>query len=241
VECTFIGNNVLSYSAHGCGGALIFSEGSSFTGCDFIENGMDETCIGAGLHVSSSTVTVTDCAFLRNWSGLSGGIHFIYGSGGTVSGCTFAGNATVWGACGAIGCYFGSNPTITNCTFADNEDDHIWCSDSSPTIEYSVLAFASPGLPVLCDQGTESPHVHHCFLCANAAGDTLCGGGCHDNITADPLFCDRAGENYTLCENSPCLPGATWPSLVGAHGQGCPPCESATEPTSWGAIKAIYR
>ena len=33
----------------------------------------------------------------------------------------------------------------------------------------------------------------------------------------------------------------TWPSLVGAHAQGCPPCGSAVKPRSWGAIKAIYR
>jgi hypothetical protein len=168
-------------------------------------------------------------------------MHLTSGASGTVSGCTFAGNVTDWGACGGVSCYLSSNVTITGCTFADNEDVHIWCDGSSPTIEYSVLAFATVGLAVICDQGIETPHIHHCFVCANAGGDTLCGGNHHDINNSDPLFCDRAGEVFTLCENSPCLPGATWPQLVGAHGQGCPPCESAVEPTSWGAIKALYR
>jgi parallel beta-helix repeat protein len=191
--------------------------------------------------VIASDITVTDCLFIGNVAGQSGAAHYTDGSGGTISGCTFAGNVGSWSACGGIDCVFSSNPTITNCTFVDNEDDHIWCDDSSPTIEYSILAFAKVGRAVVCDQGIENPHVHHCFVCANAAGDTLCGGNCHDIDYSDPLFCDRENGVLTLCENSPCLPGGTWPSLVGAHGQGCPPCESAVEPTTWGAIKALYK
>lgn len=241
VECTFTGNNVLNYSAHGCGAALIFSDGATFTSCDFIENGTVEVSIGAGLNVDGCEITVTDCAFLRNRAGTGAGIYFTYASGSTVSGCTFAGNVTEWGTGGGISCMFGSDPTITNCTFTDNEDYHIWCSDASPTIEYTILAFASPGVPVYCAEGSETPHIHHCFVCANAGGDTLCGSTWHDIDTSDPLFCDRENEDFTLCANSPCLAGETWPQLVGAHGAGCPPCESATEPTSWGGIKALYR
>ena len=239
--CDFIGNNLLSYGNEGGGAGVIFSSGVVFTGCTFEENGTTQTIIGAGLHVSASDITVTDCVFMNNVAGQSGGAHFTEGSSGTVSGCTFAGNVTDWGAAGGIGCVLGANPTITNCTFVDNEDYHVWCSGSSPTIEYSILAFALIGGAVSCSQGTETPHIHHCFVCANAGGDTLCGGNFHDIVNSDPLFCNRANEEFTLCENSLCLPGATWPSLVGAHGQGCPPCESATEPKSWGAIKAIYR
>ncbi len=240
-NCVFIGNNLLNFSSEGGGVALSFCSGPVFTGCTFRENGTTVTIVGGGLYVGASDITVTDCAFIDNVGGASGGAHFIYGATGTVSGCTFAGNVTEWGAGGGISCVFSSNPTIANCTFVENQDYHIWCQESSPTIEYSILAFAPVGNPVYCDQGTETPHMHHCFVCANAGGDTLCGGNYHDIDYSDPLICDRANEEFTLCENSPCLAGATWPSLVGAHGQGCPPCESATEPTSWGAIKAIYR
>jgi hypothetical protein len=239
--CTFVGNNVLNYGNEGGGAALTFSDGAAFAGCAFVGNGAAMAVVGGGLYVGSSAVTVTDCEFLDNVAGNGGAMDFAWEAGGTVSGCTFAGNTTVWGACGGVACYTNSNPTIINCTFADNRNDHIWCQESSPTIEYSILAFASPGLALRCTGGTETPHVHHCFLCMNAGGDTLCGENYHDIEYADPLFCDRAGGEFTLCENSPCLPGETWPSLVGAHGDGCPPCESGTEPTSWGAIKAIYR
>jgi len=241
VGCTFTGNDVLNYSSHGCGAAVTFSDGAAFTGCSFIENGTVLSAIGGGLSLASTDITITDCNFMGNRAGLGGGAYFASGSNGSVSGCTFANNVSTWGASGGISCYSNSNPTITNCTFVNNQHDHIWCDGSSPTIEYSILAFAITGSPVYCDQGTETPHIHHCFVCANAGGDTLCGGNFHDIDNSDPLFCDRDNEKFTLCENSPCLPGVTWASLVGAHGQGCPPCESATEPMSWGAIKALYR
>jgi hypothetical protein len=241
IGCDFIGNNILNYGNEGAGAAVIFADGCTFTQCTFTENGTASSPVGGGLHAASSEITVTDCTFLNNVSGSSGGAHFTFGSSGTVSGCTFAGNASGWGACGGISCVLSSNPTITNCTFADNEYYHIWCDESSPTIEYSILAFALVGGVINCDEGTETPHIHHCVVYGNASGDALCGGNFHDIVNSNPLFCDRPNENFTLCENSPCLPGATWPELVGAHGQGCGSCENAVLPTTWGAIKAIYR
>jgi hypothetical protein len=242
MRCEFIGNNLLDYGKGGGGAAVAFTSGATFTDCIFRENGTTETIVGAGLHVSAAEVTITDCEFVGNIAGSSGGAHFTDGSSGTVTGCTFAMNVTTWGSAAAgLDCVFASNLTITNCTFVDNQGDHIWCSQSSPTIEYSIMAFSTVGAPVRCKQGAETPHIHHCILCTNAAGDTLCGGNHHDIVNTDPLFCDKDNEEYSLCENSPCLPGETWPSLVGAHGSDCPPCESATEPASWGAIKAMYR
>jgi hypothetical protein len=241
VGCTFTENVCIDYSGNGAGAHVGFSDGAQFTGCTFTGNGDDQVPLGGGLHVSASDVTITDCAFLDNRSGSGGGIRFTDLLSSTVSGCTFAGNTSDWGAAGGISCYLSSGLTITGCTFVDNEDDHIWCDDSSPTIEYCILAFASYGLPVLCDTGTETPHIHHCFVHGNAEADTLCGGNFHDIDNVDPLFCDRAGGDYRLCADSPCLPGVTWPSLVGAHGQGCPACGNAVEPSRWGTIKAMYR
>jgi len=242
VRCEFVENNLISYGNGGGGANLAHSDGTSFLDCTFRENGTTQTIVGAGLYVSSSSVTVTDCAFMDNTAGSSGGAHFLYGSSGTVSGCTFSGNVTTWGSATAgLGCYQGSNLTITDCTFANNAGDHIGCNISSPTIEYCILAFSDGGGPVCCNQGTETPHVHHCFVFGNAATDTLCGGNFHDIENADPRFCDMDGQVYSLCQDSPCLAGVTWTALVGAHSQGCPPCGSAVKPESWGAIKAIYR
>ena len=176
---------------------------------------------------------------IGNTGGYGGGIY-LGNSDPVIENCTIAGNNSTGSGGGGIHCYR-SSPTITNCTFADNEGDHIWCDGSSPTIEYSILAFAGPGDPVLCMDGTETPHIHHCFVHGNAASDTLCGGNFSDIVNLDPLFCDMLNEDYRLCGDSPCLGGATWPQLVGANAQGCPPCGSAVEPLSWGAIKALYR
>ncbi len=242
IRCEFVGNNLISYGNSGGGASLRFSDGTTLVDCTFRENGTTQTIVGAGLYVSASAVTVTDCDFIDNTAGNIGGAHFIEGSSGTLSGCTFSGNMTIWGtAASGLGCYQGSNLTVTNCTFANNPGDHIWCLDSSPTIEYCILAFSELAGPIRCRQGTETPHIHHCFVYGNARTDTLCGGNFHDIENSDPMFCDMYNEDYTLCQDSPCLAGATWPSLVGAHAQGCPPCGSAVEPMRWGAIKAMYR
>jgi hypothetical protein len=240
--CVFIGNNLMNYGTQGGGAAIRYSDGLIFTGCTFTENGTAVAIVGAGLQVLGCDVTVADCRFIDNSAGNSGGAHFTNGAGGTISGCTFAKNVTTWGAASAgLSCYSGSNPTITNCTFADNQGDHIWCHDSSPTIEYSILAFSALLGPIQCRTGTETPYIHHCFVYGNADTDTLCGGNYHDIANLDPLFCDMPNEDYTLCGDSPCLAGVTWPQLVGAYGQGCTPCAGAVEPQSWGAIKALYR
>ncbi len=242
VRCDFVANNLLTYGQGGGGAALSFSDGAEFTDCTFSGNGTTVTIVGAGLHVASSAVSITDCDFIDNTAGTAAGARFTEGSSGTVTGCTFAKNVTTWGAAAAgINCTFGSDLTITNCTFVDNEGYHVWCQEASPTVEYSILAFALLAGPVHCVEGTETPHIHHCFVYGNAAGDDLCGGNFNDIENSDPLFCDRSTETYTLCADSPCLADATWPSLVGAHGQGCPPCGNPVEPMGWGTIKAMYR
>ncbi len=241
VRCDFTGNNLSTYGNAGGAVALSSSDGAVFTDCTFRGNGAAETITGAGLYASSSDVTITDCAFMDNTAGSAAGLNLVYGSSGTITDCTFAGNTATWG-CAAAGlrCFSGSDATITNCTFADNNGDHIWCQEASPTIEYSILAYSTCGIAVRCEEGTETPLIHHCFVYGNAASDTLCGGNFHDIVNADPLFCDMAGEDFTLCQDSPCLPGATWPSLAGAEGEGCPACGNAVEPTTWGSLKALY-
>ena len=60
----------------------------------------------------------------------------------------------------------------------------------------------------------------------------------------DPLLCDVLNDDFTLCADSPCLPGSPenlWGELVGAYGQGCGTCGTALPTGSWGGIKALYR
>jgi hypothetical protein len=238
-RCEFVENLAADYG-HGAGASLSFSDGAAFTECIFRANGVP-TCSGGGIHVSSSTITVTDCVFVDNIGGVCAGMRMTGASTSTVTGCAFVGNTANWGAAGGLACYSDATPTVTNCTFVGNHKHQVWCNDASPTLEYCILAFSPTGLAVLCDTGTETPSIHHCFVFGNAGGDVLCGGNYHDIEYVDPRLCDVEGGDVTLCADSPCLPGVTWTSLVGAEAEGCAACGSAVEQRTWGGIKAMYR
>jgi hypothetical protein len=235
-------NEVRDYG-HGAGVNLSHCTGVSFAGCIFSGNNSGSssaTCVGGGLHAAASTLEATNCDFTANVCGASGGIHLTDGTTASLSGCTFAKNRGDWSAAGAVQCVLGSDVTIRNCTFVQNDWGHVWCDGTSPTLEDCILAFSDDGPPVYCETGSETPHIHHCFVYGNAGGDSLCGGNFHDIEHADPNFCGMPW-NVSLCADSPCLPGVTWPQLVGARGQGCEACGSAVEETSWGKIKVRFR
>lgn len=116
----------------------------------------------------------------------------------------------------------------------------VFLYQSSPVITSSIIAFSSIGGAVLCDTGSENPTITQCVVYANVGGDSLCGNH-YDNAYVDPLLCDVLYDDLTLCADSPCLPGATWPERVGAHDQGCGACGSAVQPATWGRIKSLYR
>lgn len=240
LRCDFVDNQLGEYGT-GAGARIHDSNGATVTECEFRENGGDNGVAGGGLWVNYSTVTITDCDFIDNTGGAAGGMRMGGTSTSTVTGCTFIGNTGTWSAAGGLECFSGADATVTNCTFADNGKQQVWCDTASPTLEYCILAFSTTGLAVYCETETETPYIHHCFVYANAEGDTLCGGNYHDIENADPLFCDMDGGDLTLCSDSPCLAGETWGSLVGARDQGCGPCGNAIEPGTWGSIKAMYK
>ncbi len=240
VRCDFANNNVGVYGSGGACAALVTASAATFNDCTFRENGLTETAVGGGIYANGSTIAVTDCEFIGNSAGSGGGIHFTESSSGTVTGCTFADNNSIWGVAAGISFFPGCEPTVSGCTFVANHDYHMHFRGASPIVEDCILAFGIGVGAVFCDTGGD-PTISHCFIYENAGGDSLCGESYHDNMWADPLFCGVGGGDYTLCADSPCLPGVTWPSLVGAHSQGCGPCGSAVEAVTWGAIKAVYR
>ncbi|MFC1800170.1 right-handed parallel beta-helix repeat-containing protein [Candidatus Eisenbacteria bacterium] len=61
-RCEFVSNNLNSFGNGGGGVNLADSDGASISYCTFRENGTTQVIVGAGLMVSSSDVTVTDCA-----------------------------------------------------------------------------------------------------------------------------------------------------------------------------------
>jgi len=185
---------------------------------------------------------IEDCLFVLNDATLGGAIYSV---SGTVVGCTFERNHADYG--GALHLWF-REPNVTECTFIGNsagEGSVAWLRNAGGTISQCILAFGGGG-GTIEDYGTEwdpssSTIVTQCVVFENAGGDDVCCND-YDNVVADPLLCSVYTGDYSLCENSPGLPGNNdWDVQVGAHGQGCGPCDSPVEATSWGTIKAMFR
>jgi hypothetical protein len=104
------------------------------------------------------------------------------------------------------------------------------------------------GLRVL--YGLWCPNAHHNDIWGNGSEEVASGSDCWDgvlgfngNFSDDPLFCNVAGEDFTLSTVSPCVGTGAGGTDIGAFGVGCEPGSSVTEwePRSWGTIKALYR
>jgi len=102
-----------------------------------------------------------------------------------------------------------------------------------------------PGLSVF-----DCSDIHHNDVWGSGQGNVPSHSACAEqilgfngNISEDPLFCDIAGEDFTLSVASPCAGTGAGGSNMGAFGIGCEPESSVTEwqPRSWGTIKALYR
>jgi hypothetical protein len=230
----------------GWGGAVISLDASEqFINCVFTDNAASE---GAGAFCQGGSPIFTDCLFSNNLCG-AGGALFLDGVAATVTGCAFTGNFSRLG--GTIWCSNGS-PRLMNCTFYANPAEagtQIYCYfEGSPMIENTIIAYSSLGTAVRCEDETNSPTLMCCDLYGNAGDWTECIEdqlGMNGNFSADPLLCDPAVGNLRLENCSPCMPGyhpAEYDcgGVIGAFGSGCA-CGSASAPTSWGAIKAMYQ
>ena len=160
----------------------------------------------------------------------------------TVTGCVLSCNSA--GQYGGGLCCVWYWLTVTSCTFFGNSAGEsgggIYSDNATPTITNSIVSFSPTGGAVACE-GTTLPEITRCCVYGNvgSAGDSLCGVY-YDNLFADPAFCDAEGGDFSLHADSPCLPpNNPWNELVGAFGLGCD--ESVVEPTSWGALKAMFR
>ncbi len=220
-----------------------------FAGCVFDRNGDGhETGYHGVVHLNGSSPTFEDCEFVRNFNthGVVEGLN----SSPLFERCVFADNYS-WGSLAGfctVAVFTGAGvgtTTFRNCTFQGRmyyyEGAEMFVfDDCSPLIENCVIAFSSvPG--VVAITGGADPTFRHCVMYEIEGADTLCGPG-SENLLVDPLWCGIWNHDYTLCSNSPCLPGGNgWGELVGARGEGCGECDTPVGSTSWGAIKAMYR
>jgi predicted outer membrane repeat protein len=172
---------------------------------------------------------LTNCVFGSNSSQNGGGAMFVYAFG-PLTNCRFLNNSASYG--GGLQCYGNGQCTLVNCSFSGNSasagGSDLYCrNNSSPSVQKSILAFGS-GRPAVerYETTNNNPTFTCCDLYGNPAGDWagfIAGQlGVSGNISADPLFCNRAGNNLCLSGESPCAPGNNAAcGLIGALPVGC--------------------
>jgi hypothetical protein len=229
VNCLFS-----SSSADNYGGAVSIWYGMpDFTLCQFV--GCSAGFLGGAIDWRGSSGSMDDCLFL-NCEAASGSAILCASASPHITWCTIIGGAEGH----AVRCHNYSAPTIHHVTIASAPGGFHVDSNSTPEISNTVVAFSTAAGAFLCD-GLSTPDITQCISYGNAGGDSLCGNH-YDNLFVDPLFCGMAYYDVSNCANSPCLPANNaWGEYVGAHEGGCDACGSPVEPTSWGAIKAMYR
>ncbi|MBN2170251.1 MAG: T9SS type A sorting domain-containing protein [Candidatus Krumholzibacteriota bacterium] len=231
-------------------GAGVYCTGSpTFEDCLFEDNSqlyeLPEPMYGGGggMYCWEATPTLRRCVFLGNEARSSGGgLAAAGGSHPVLEDVLFAGCGSASGG-GALSLESSTatlrGVTITgSClwwepwgTHEANDPCAILCFGSSPVLERVIVAHNNAGAGLWAD-GASMPSLTCCCFYASPDGDY--GGsmvdptGVDGNISADPLFCDAAGGDYTLCADSPCLPGnhpdGADCGQIGAYGEGCEAC-----------------
>lgn len=153
------------------------------------------------------------------------------GDGVRVRDSVFSGNDYPYPEVGGYGSgiYFGhSVGAVENCTFAANRAWYgaglLVSTDSDVLVQNCLIAFSGQGDGLAVHEG--EVEISGCDIFGNAGGDWV--GAIADqldiscNFSADPIFCDAAAEDFTLREDSPCLPENNGDcGLVGALSLGC--------------------
>lgn len=181
---------------------------------------------GGAVHIDRDAPVITDCSFVENqcvWYG--GAILSTDDSDAQITGCLFLRNVgTQMG--GAVSVWDNSIVTVDQCTFYANTSGagagwHV--RNSTLNVDRSIV-FANTGAEaVFCEMGGTAT-----FLCSNVFGNS--GGdwvncltnqwNTNGNIWLDPLFCDAAGDDFTLDYNSPSWLAAC--GRMGAFDAACP-------------------
>jgi hypothetical protein len=213
------------------GAAYIQGSSPTFVDCSFLYNGTAESGVGGAVSCySESDPLFRGCSFLGNACGADGGAIYAHSSQVSLTGCVLGHNlaGNVGGGFAAVG----SEVLLDSCTLSDNA---AWdasaaslAGSSGATFTGSIVSFGTtePGtgrVPVTCSETTvialECTDVY-----GNDGGDYVdCldgADGQSGNFSADPLFCDREGNGYTVRIGSPCL-DASGCGRVGALGAGC--------------------
>jgi hypothetical protein len=235
-------------------GGAIHASGAALTVQGCVIEDCSTTLNAGGIYFGYNTrlgrPILKDCVLRGNQTVYRGGAVLVAHGSAKIIGCTFIGNSTTAesGASsggGAVNCNTieGMTP-IASCTFVGNSS--AWngsaihgYSGIDVFVRTSVIAFCEGG-PAMTASGGGYSMIDYNVFYANPGGDYP--GEHPDNLVGDPLFCDFYSDDFTLCANSPCLPGGNpWGEHVGAHDTACGECDSPVVDASWGKIKALWR
>jgi hypothetical protein len=223
----------------GTGGIVVLF--SQMENCLIADNTSD--LFGGGVALLGAKMM--DCVITRNQAVRGGGI--VAGNGSTVERCVvFDNRADVGG-----GLYINNLPStsVIRSTFVRNsakEGSGIAVNDQEPVVHHldaSIVARGIGGSAIACLGGATIALTCN-DLFGSEGGDWVgCVAGQEGqeaNFSADPAFCDEAAGNFTLSEDSPCMPGNNPTGIncgfIGALEGGC--STVAVEATTWGQIKA---
>jgi predicted outer membrane repeat protein len=159
---------------------------------------------GGGAYGSASILNITSSQIIGNSATSGGGLYITGGTTSSVASNNFIGNTGTNGG----GIYLTGVPaatSIVNNTMADNiattNGGGLYMTGSSAMIGNNLIAFNSSGL--FRTGGT--PTLRHNNLFGNTAYQYSGIGAGTNDISADPLFVNRAGGDYHLSAGSPCI------------------------------------
>jgi hypothetical protein len=210
------------------------------TGNTFAEN--TSSWQGGAVYLNGTgSGVVQNSTFLSNTAaGSGGGVCLLYGTY-TVQSNLFYDNSADYGGGVAIGegCNLGCYLNTFYGNRADLRGSSVSCSDASQADFYNNIFANSLDVAAIGCLPTVTSALDCNDFWGNAADYLDCSPGATD-FYEDPLFCDPAVLDFELQACSPCVDGygCGW---VGAYPVGCPCGGVATEPTTWGGIKAMYR
>ncbi|PIE76041.1 hypothetical protein CSA17_04335 [bacterium DOLJORAL78_65_58] len=185
---------------------------------------------GGGLYISGADVVADSITVSDNTADLGGGAVFKDCPDVAVSNSVFQGNTGTFFA-GAMIFDNVTNGSITGNTVVENEGTlsgggGLQVNGPVPEISNNIFAFNS-GTGSMAN-GVNVPAEPAVFTCNDVYSNGTDFGGMADptgtngNISADPLFCDLAGGDLGISDDSPCAPAHLDDcELIGAMAAGC--------------------